>query len=98
MSHITLTEEQARVLAQAQGPVDVRDAQGRPLGSATPLRPGDIEAIRQSKSALAAGEPTVPGERVQALLRTFDEVDQRGGLDEAKAEQLLSELFAEDAP
>jgi hypothetical protein len=94
MPHITLTEEQARVLTEAQGPVEVRDARGQALASVTPLSPGDIEAIQQNKLALASGEPAIPGERVQALLRKFDELDQHGGLDEAKAEELLGRLLA----
>ena len=33
MPHIVLTEEQARVLAEAQGPVEVHDPQGRAVAS-----------------------------------------------------------------
>jgi hypothetical protein len=98
MAQIVLTEEQARVLAKAEGPVEVRDSQGRALGSATPLRPADVEAIRQSKLALPSREPPILGEKVQALLQKFDEVDQREGLDETKAEELLRQLFVGEQP
>ena len=33
MPQIVLTEEQARTLAEAQGPVEVLDPQGRPVAS-----------------------------------------------------------------
>jgi hypothetical protein len=97
MPYIVLTEEQARVVAQAAEPVDVRDEQGRTVARLIPLDPADIEDIQKSKASLASGKPSVPSERVQALLRKFDEIDQGEGLDEAKAEELLRRLFAGEA-
>lgn len=94
MPHIVLTEEQARILAQAQGPVAVRDPQGRTLASVTPFDPGEVEAIERSKQALAAGGPGIPSAEVQAHLRKLEEISRREELDEAKVLELLRRMRA----
>ena len=96
MSQIVLTEDQARVLAGAEGPVEVLDPAGQPLASMAALSPEHLEALRKGKLALASGEPSVPGEQVQALLQEFDEIDERQGLDREKAERLLDRLLVGD--
>jgi hypothetical protein len=43
MTHIVLTEEQARILEQAEGPVEARNSQGRPLARLLPLLASEPE-------------------------------------------------------
>ena len=97
MSHIMLTDEQARILAQTQGPVAVRDQQGRTFATLTPLDPADVAAIARSKQVLAAGEPGVPSADVQAHLRKLEEISQREELDEGKMLELLRRMRAGEA-
>jgi antitoxin (DNA-binding transcriptional repressor) of toxin-antitoxin stability system len=94
MNHIVLTADQARVAREARGPVEVRDEQGRTVAHLTPLQPGDIEAIEQSKRARAAGGPRVPSDQVEAHLRRLGEIRQLEDLDEAKMLDLLRRMRA----
>jgi hypothetical protein len=94
MKHIVLTSEQARVVLQAGGPLEVRDEQGRTVAHLSPLLPHDIEAIEQSKRTRGVGGPRVPSEQVQAHLRRLGEIRQSEGLDEPKMLDLLRRLRA----
>jgi hypothetical protein len=94
MPHIVLTEEQARILEQAGGPVDVRDAEGRSVGSVLPLSPEDREAIARSRASQAAGGPGVPSAQVQAHLLRLEEIAAREELDEARVRELLRRMRA----
>lgn len=96
MPHIILTEEQSRILAEAGGPVDVRDAQGNPVASLNLLSPEDLEVIERLKKKRASGiqERGIPSEQVQAFLRKLHEIDEREGIDQAKVDDLLRRVRA----
>jgi hypothetical protein len=94
MPHIVLTEEQLRVLREANGPVDVRDAEGRPVASLSILTPQDLEDIENAKRAMAAGGPRITAAQRQAHFRRLEEIRQKEGLDEAKMLDLLRRMRA----
>lgn len=61
MSHIVLTEEQAQVIAEASGLVEVRDPQGQPFAYLTVLSPGGSESTARNGGASSPdAEPFVP--------------------------------------
>jgi hypothetical protein len=97
MPHIVLTEEQARVLADASGPVEVRDAEGRTLACFTPLTAEEMEVIARLQKRPRSTERGVPSAEVQAHLRKLEEIDQREGLDAARAKDLLRRMRAGEA-
>jgi uncharacterized protein YmfQ (DUF2313 family) len=90
-----LTDEQARVLAQATGPVPVRDANGTELGHIEPkLTP---EMIRELKRRGASPGPFFTGEQVQTRLLALEkEWERTGGFDEAYMQEFLARLDAND--
>jgi hypothetical protein len=94
MPRIVLTEEQARVLAETKGRVEVCDAQGRLLcfmdWLGTPLE----DIIAECKRRQALGEPTIPSAQVKAHLWKLEEIRQREGMDEAKMRDLLRRMRA----
>jgi len=94
MPRIVLTEEQARVLAESKGRVEVYDAQGRLMcfmdWLGTPLE----EIIAECKRRQALGEPGIPSVQVKAHLRKLEEIRQREGMDEAKMREILRRLRA----
>lgn len=94
MSQIVLTEEQARILSQAQGPIALQDPQGRTIATVTRFDPDEVIAIERSKAALASGEPGVPSDQVQAHLRRLEEISQHEELDEPKMLELLRRMRA----
>jgi hypothetical protein len=94
MRHIILTADQARIALEAEEPIEVRDEQGRTVAHLTPLHPGDIEAIEQSKRSRGAGGPRVPSDQVQAHLQRLEEVRQRDGLEEAQMLDMLRRMRA----
>jgi hypothetical protein len=94
MPHIVLTEEQARVVREAKGIVDVRDEQGKPLASMRVLTPLDLELIEQHKRSRASSAPSIPSARVQAFLRKLQELDETEGVDQAKVDELLRRVRA----
>jgi hypothetical protein len=89
MPHIVLTEEQAAILSQAKGPVEVRDTEGRPLASITVLTPEDREAIERHRNRPGTPQPGIPSEAVQAMLRKMHELERSEGVDEAKVKELV---------
>jgi hypothetical protein len=94
MPHIILTEEQVQILAQAGGPVEARDAQGRALACLTPFGPVEAELIARSKQSQAAGGPCIPSTQVQAHLQKLQEISGGEELDEARLLELLRRLRA----
>src|SRR4051794_26905584 len=96
MPSVVLTEEQARVLRQSQGPVDVRDEQGRPIASMSLLTPDDLEAIERYKRRKAEGRnrPPIPAAKVREHLQRLAEIRDREGLDEPKMLELLRRMQA----
>jgi hypothetical protein len=95
MPELILTEEQAKIVAQAFGPVTVRDPKGTILGHVEPkLTP---EMIAELKRRARSPGPWYTGEQVQARLRALqEEWDRTGGFDEAYMWKLLARLDAED--
>ena len=93
MKHLVLTTEQVRIVREASQSVEVRDEQGRIVGSFTPLHPGDLEAIEQSNRSRGAG-PRVPSAQVQEHLGRLEEIRQREGMDEPRMLELLRRLRA----
>jgi hypothetical protein len=94
MPHNVLTEEQVQVLAQAGGPVEARDSQGRTLACLTPFDLAALELIARSRQSVAAGGPRVPSHQVQAHLQKLAEISQGKELDEARLLELLRRMRA----
>jgi len=57
MSHIVLTEQQARVVAAAGGVVEVHDSEGRPFASLRLLCPDNVEEAARNGGAQAGDAP-----------------------------------------
>ncbi len=92
---LILTEEQAKIVAQALGPVAVRDSNGKVLGHIEP-KPTP-EMIAELKRRAASPGPFYTGEQVQARLRALqEEWDRIGGFDEAYMQEFLARLDAVD--
>ena len=73
MQHITLSDEQARVVAAARQPVQVRDSTGKTLGVIAPLL-WTQEDIAQAKQVLAANEP---GRTTEEVLKRLHALGQQ---------------------
>lgn len=99
MPEIVLTDEQARVLAEANGTVTVRDPAGQPVGA---LNPADAKAIQRWLARKASGvpEPTFTSEQVHRHMAALQAERDRLGdkFDRAAALRLLDELAAADPP
>jgi hypothetical protein len=95
MRELILTDEQARLVAGALGPVTVRDTKGTVLGHIEPeLTP---EMIAELKRRAASPGPFYTGRQVQARLCALqEEWDRTGGFDEAYMRELLARLDAAD--
>jgi hypothetical protein len=95
MSELILTDEQARIVTEALGPVTVRDSKGKVLGNLEPqLTP---ETIAELKRRAASPGPWYTGAQVQARLQALQEEWERtGGFDEAHMRDLLARLEAAD--
>jgi hypothetical protein len=94
MPHIVLTEDQAQILSQAAGPVEIRTNDGRPVARAILLSADDIEDIQQSRRSKASGGTRVPSEQVQAHLKRLEEIDRVTPLDEARVLDLIRRMRA----
>jgi hypothetical protein len=94
MSHIVLTEEQARIVTQSAGPIEVRDREGKIVGCLPSAQEQAI--IAEAKRRLASDQPRYPAHVVESRLRKLAEAVERDGLDEAGALALLERLRAED--
>jgi hypothetical protein len=95
VEEVILTEDQAKIVAQAFGPVKVRDVQGNVLGHIEPkLTP---EMIAELKRRARSPGPRYTGDQVQARLRALqEEWDRTGGFDEAYMRDFLGRLDATD--
>ncbi len=95
MPEIVLTEDQAKIVAEAFGPVKIRDTRGNVLGQFEPeLTP---EMIAELKRRAASPGPWYTGAQVQSRLQALqEEWDRTGGFDEAHLHGLLKRLDAED--
>lgn len=72
MHEIILTDEQAEIARSADGPIRVRDAQGRICGylTAWDFSPEEIEA---AKRALASDQPRLTTKQVLEHLRSLEQ-------------------------
>ncbi|HZT81693.1 MAG TPA: hypothetical protein VFA26_15810 [Gemmataceae bacterium] len=94
MSHIVLTEEQARTIAQAGRPVEVRDPQGNWLGR---IDPKEAAIVAEVLSQRGQPQKCIPGHKVQEHLRALQaEWDRLGGFDRDYMRAFLEKLRAED--
>ena len=95
MLQLVLTDEQAKIVTQAFGPVSVLDATGKVLGRLEPrLTP---EMIAELKRRAASPEPWYTGAQVQSRLQALqEEWDRTGGFDEAYMHEFLKRLDATD--
>ncbi len=94
MPRIVLTEEQARVLAESKGRVEVYDIHGRLMCFMDWLGEPLEEVIAECKRRQSSGKPGIPSAQVQAHLRKLEEIRQREGMDEAKMWDLLRRMRA----
>jgi len=78
MSHIVLTEDQLRVMAQAY-PVEVRDSHGAVVGFIEPLAFSEADLAEARQRALAPG-PWYTGDQVRDHLKALAEAADRGEL------------------
>jgi hypothetical protein len=94
MPHITLTEEQARVVAQSGTPVEVRDPEGNWLGRIDPAEAALVAEVLRRR-----GEPRkcIPANKVEEHLRALQaEWDRMGGFDRQYMLAFLEKIRAED--
>lgn len=98
MQRIQLTEEQSRILAEAEGEnVEVYDANGQLVSFLKWLEPMDAEAVaRHIRRRGLPKEPGIPSERVQAMLRRFEEIDRTEGMTREKMEEIVRRVKAGD--
>ncbi len=95
MLEVILTEEQAKIVARAEGPLVVRDPGGKVVGHIEPkLSP---EVIAELKRRAASPGPWYTSEQVHArLVALQEEWDRTGGFDEAYAQEFLARLNEAD--
>jgi len=95
MSEIMLSDEQARVVSQALGPVAVRDAKGTVLGHIEPKL--TQEMIAELKRRAASPGPFYTGQQVQARLKALEqEWERTGGFDQSYMAEFLKRLDGDD--
>jgi hypothetical protein len=71
MPHIILTDEQAKIVASALQPVQVKDAKGNILGSIPPI--WTEEDIAEAKQRLTSDEPRYTTAQVLEYLRSLEQ-------------------------
>jgi hypothetical protein len=99
MSHIVLTDDQTRFLDSTSGPVEARDSGGRLRAIIQPLHPQEVEALTRMRQRRAADPaPTIPAERVQAMLLKFHEIESAGELTTERVQEVLRRVRAGEEP
>ncbi len=91
MQAIVLTDDQARALAAASGPVELRDERGTVLAR---VNVPNQEEIEEARRRLASDQPRWKSEQVEGLLARLMEIRVQEGIDEAKLRRLLSRFRA----
>src|SRR5579875_1366125 len=96
MQRIQLTAEQSRILAEAKGEnVEVYDANGQLVSFMKWLEPMDAEEVaRYLRRRALPKQPTIPSERVQAMLSRFEEIDRAEGMTREKMEEIVRRVKA----
>lgn len=92
MSHITLSEEQSKLIIESAAPIEVRSPDGVLLGLLQPS--DDARLIAQAMKNRASGRPGIPSHKVQALLQELDKADENGATDD-ELRELSKRLLAE---
>lgn len=93
MSQIVLSAEQLQIVAEALGPVEIRDPRGNLLARIE--SPNQAAAIEEAKCRLASDQPRFSGDQVRAHLGSLAIAVERDGLDEAQSLRLLERLQKE---
>jgi hypothetical protein len=94
MPTIVLTEEQARIVAEAKESVVVQDPNGHALSILPLMDSQDAEAVAHHIRTRGIPQETIPAAEVEAHLRKLEEISQRETLDEAKVLDLLRRMRA----
>jgi hypothetical protein len=94
MPQIILTDEQARILREANETVEVCDPLGRILSFLQPMDSLDAEAVARHRSRRNQPRETVPAANVQAHMRRLEEIRDAEGMDEATMRDLLGRMRA----
>ena len=95
MKEVILSEEQAKIVSEAFGPVTVRDANGNVLGHIDP--PLTPQMIAELKRRAKSPGPRYTGAQVQARLQALQqEWDRTGGFDESYMTNFLQRLDSAD--
>lgn len=96
MQRIQLTEEQTRILAEAKGEnVEVYDSNGQLVSFLKWFEPMDAEEVaRYLRRRGLPKQPGIPSERVQAMLRKFEEIDRTEGMTREKMEEIVRRVKA----
>lgn len=92
MKEIILTDEQARAIAEATGPVELRDAAGTVL---VKVDPADAQALAAHRKRKESGvtEPAIPAADVEAYLhRLHAEWEKSGPFDLSRAEEIFDQM------
>ncbi len=91
MAHIVLTEEQARIVADAQHGIEVRDPQGRSVAFFTPLLPEEAALVAEARRRLQAGGPRIPSARVMDMMAQLQQLHEKGEATAEKIDALVKE-------
>lgn len=95
MQRLQATEEQSRILAEAKDTVEVYDANGQLVSFMKWLEPMDAEVVVQHlRRRGLPKQPTIPSERVQAMLRRFEEIERTEGMTREKMEEIVRRVKA----
>jgi hypothetical protein len=94
LSHITLTEDQARLIVGKPGEVEVRDPAGRLIGFLS--WSDERSVVERAKRTLASNQRRSPSHVVQARLRKLAEAVERDGLDYEAAKEFMKRLRDEE--
>lgn len=96
MQRLQLTEAQSRILAEAKGEnVEVYDSNGQLVSFMKWFEPMDAEAMANHlRRRGLPKEPTIPSERVLAMLRRFEEIHRTEGMTREKMEEIVRRVKA----
>jgi hypothetical protein len=98
MQRITLTEEQSRLLAESKENVEVYDSTGQLVSFLKWFDPATAEVIAQHIQRMnSPRQPGISSERVQAMLRRFEEIDRTEGMTREKMEEVLRRVKGGEA-
>jgi hypothetical protein len=94
MPHIVLTEEQARIVAEAAEGVAVYDPKGRPLAFLKALDPALAAVVIECKRRSKEGGPRVPSSRIGAMLSKLNEIDTKERVTPEAVEEIVRRTIA----